>query len=98
MTILQKQEANQFRQKSMGKNSPVSGILVSAEYSDINEMVQSLSIGGVKPPLDGITEGLVLAVVSADSSGINPGETYTATSVSKAGAGEYVFENSSLED
>ena len=80
-----------------GEEFSVSGILITAEYSEINEMVQSLSIVGAKLPLNGVTEGVVFAVVSTDSSGINAGDTYTETSISKAGAGEYFFENSSLK-
>ena len=88
---------NMISAKIDGGDFSVSGLLVSAEYSDINGMVHTLSIGGAKPPLNGVTEGIVLAIVSTDSSGIKAGETYTAVSTAKVGAGEYVFEDSSSD-
>jgi hypothetical protein len=76
-----------------GEAFSVSGIQVTAEYVVQNEMVQSLAIVGAKPPLNGVTEAIALAVVSADSTGINSGETYTAGSTIKTGAGEYVYDD-----
>ena len=89
--------ANVLSAKIDGVEFSVKGILVDAEYSRVNEMVQTLSIGGAKAPFNDVTEGLVLAVVSADSSGIFAGETYTSTSLTKVGGGEYVFDDNTIK-
>lgn len=72
-----------------GEDFLVTGVVISANFSDINGGLHTLSIGGAKPLANGTTEGIALALISADSTEIKAGETYTAVSLSKRGSGEY---------
>lgn len=83
--------------KINGEDFSASGILVTAQYSNLNEMVHSLAIGGAELPFNGVTRAIALAIVSADSTEINQGEIYTAISNSKIGAGEYAYDNNSID-
>ncbi len=85
------EEGGEFTCKINGTEFSVSGLLVTAEYSEIQAGVTTLAIAAAKLPLDGITEGFALAAVSTDSTGIEAGDVFTATSIQKAGAGEYVL-------
>ena len=80
-----------------GKEFSVSGITVTANYSIVADQIHTLSIAGAKSSLDGTTEGIALAIVTADSSFIEEGETYQAAGVPRTGAGEYFFENNSAD-
>ncbi|MEZ4685922.1 MAG: DUF6252 family protein [Bacteroidia bacterium] len=80
-----------------GESFSVNGILITATYGDVSEAIQTLSIGGAEPPFNGTTRGLALVVLSSDSTGINEGETYTATTLAKTAAGEYFLSNNSTD-
>lgn len=86
-----------FSAKINGETFSVSGVQVTAEYVSQNVMVQTLGIAAAELPVNGVTRAIALAIVSTDSSGINEGETYVATSTSKAGAGEYNYDNGTVD-
>jgi len=87
-----------FSAKINGEDFSVIGPLITAEYSEQSTIVSTIGIVAAKLPIGGITEGFALAIVSTDSSGINVGDTFTATSTEKAGAGEYVLEDGNTVD
>lgn len=80
-----------------GEAFSVSGILVSAEYIAQNQMIQSMAIGGVKFPLNGVTQSLALAIVSIDSTGIAVDDVYNSGTVAKTAAGEYVLKDANTD-
>lgn len=97
--IIEEQEENgTFTAKVDGEVFSLSGVFVSAEYVKSNEMVQSLAIAAAKPPITGITTGIVLAVVATDSSEITGGDVFSATNPQKIAAGEYVLEDDNGTD
>lgn len=87
-----------FSAKINGEDFSVIGPLVTADYSEQSQIVATIGIVAAKLPIGGITEGFALAIVSTDSSGIQVGDTFSATSTEKAGAGEYVLEDGNAVD
>jgi len=90
-------DGGEISAKINGKEFSTSGILVTAEYNIQNETIHSLAIGGAKLPVNGVTEAIALAIVSTDASGINVGDTYTATSTTKIAGAEYVFDDNTTD-
>lgn len=86
------EEGGEFVATINGTTFSVSGLLVTGEYSELQAGVTTLAIAAAKLPLDGITEGFALALVSTDSTGIEIGDEFTATSVQMVAGAEYVIQ------
>lgn len=85
-----------FSAKINGEDFSAEGVLVTAQYSD-QTVGQILGIGAAMLPSNGVTRAIALAIVSLDDSGINAGETYTATSTAKSASGEYSLDNNNID-
>lgn len=86
-----------FSAKIDGEDFSVSGLLATAELSE-NQGVTTIAIAAAALPIGGVTKGFALAIVSTDSTGIKTGDTFTAASLSKIGAGEYIEEDGNTLD
>jgi hypothetical protein len=75
-----------------GEDFSASGLLITAEYSE-QTGVKTLGIVGAELPLGGDTRTITLALVSTDSTDLQVGDVYTASSIEKAGGGEYSLED-----
>jgi hypothetical protein len=83
--------------KINGETFSVSGVFVSAEYTAQNQMVQSIAVAGAESPINGVNRAIALAMVAVDSTQIQSGDTFVATSTSRVGAGEYTFDNGTTD-
>lgn len=86
------EDGGEFTATINGTTFSVSGLLVTGEYSELQAGVTTLAIAAAKLPLDGITEGFALALVSTDSTGIETGDEFTATSVQMVAGAEYLIQ------
>ncbi|MEO1449157.1 MAG: DUF6252 family protein [Bacteroidota bacterium] len=81
-----------------GVEFKVGGLLVSAEINDLANGIQTLTVGGANLPVNGEHDGIVLAVVSTDSTDIEAGEVYKASLQDPRVGGEYVIERDNQDD
>ena len=79
-----------------GEEFKISGLLVTATYTE-QDMVKTLGFGGAKLPLDGVTNTIALAVVTSDSVGINSGDVFSATTLTKAATGQYSIDGDGVK-
>lgn len=95
--IIENTEGGSLSATINGEAFSVSGVQVSAEYAANTDMVQTMAVGGASLPLDGITRGLVLAIVSTDGTGIQAGDVYSGQSVVKVASCEWTLEEDMSE-
>ncbi|WNJ20355.1 hypothetical protein [Pontibacter sp. G13] len=85
---------NSIRATVDGVEVAISGITVTGNYTENSNWMQTLTVGGARTNPNGQVEGISLVMISADTTGIMEGDTYTATSLAKRGSGLYYIDNS----
>lgn len=91
------EEGGEFSATVNGSAYSVSGLLVTGEYSELQAGVTSLAIAAAQISLDGGSEAFALAMASTDSTGIEAGDEFTATSILHAGGGEYLIQGNNQD-
>ena len=80
---------NSVTAKVDGEDFAVSGITVSGTYSINSDGWETLGIASGRTRSDGETDGISLTMISTDSTGIQVGDTYVATSLEIRGGCQY---------